>query len=149
MGVCGHRDFIDLHRLPAVICHWVQWARGALYYAISVRFFYDSISHGIRNCFSWPGRMVRGEVFKWWSLWDSARKFFSKSFLVRPVNHPAPLPHHPQSLPSHGGQESPKDGNVHLAKFLRGFWQDPQAENHCFHNMRKGKKERSNNIHPW
>lgn len=149
MGVCGHRDFIDLHRLAAVICHWVRWARDAMYYPISIRFFYDSISHRIRNYFSWLGSMVRGGALKWCSLWDSARKFFSKSFFVTILNHAIPLPHHPQSLPSHGGQESPKDGNVHLAKFLRGFWQDPQAENHWFHNMIKGKKERSHNIHLW
>lgn len=60
VGALSHRDFIVLHRLFAVRCHRVQWSRGALYYAVSIRLFHDSLSHRIRDCFSWLRTRGRG-----------------------------------------------------------------------------------------
>ena len=97
MGVLSHRDCTVLHRLFAVRCHRVQWSRDALYYAVSIRLFRDSLSHRIRDCFSWLRTRVGGvSVLKWSSLWDSAWESFQ--------NHSDKLllPHHPQSPPSHG-----------------------------------------------
>lgn len=89
MGVLSHRNFIILDRLFAVKCHRIQWARDVSCHVIYIRLFHDSVSHRIRDCFSWLGTLVGEGLHKLSSMWDSAWACHTTNFFQTAPNFPS------------------------------------------------------------